>query len=60
MNFDSDAHLSLDSRKMRRVFEEAPDEEVRGRQRNRDLVDEYAQGFKRMKNMGLDENMWQE
>lgn len=60
MIYDSDAHLSLDSRKMRRVFEESGSEEVEGRERNRDLVDEYSQGFKRLKAMRTDENLWQE
>lgn len=60
MNFDSDAHLSLDSRKMRTVFDAESTEEGYRRERNRDLVDEYAAGFRRLKNMRLDENMWQE
>ena len=59
MNYDSDAHLSLDSRKMRRVFEEAGAEEDPTRERNRDLVDQYAQGFRRLK-ASKNEDMWQE
>ena len=60
MNYDSDAHLSLDSRKMRSIFEQTTGDENTARERNRDLVDEYSQGFRRLKNMHADENMWQE
>jgi hypothetical protein len=60
MSYDSDAHLSLDSRKMRTIFDAESSEEGARRERNRDLVDEYAAGFRRMKAMRMDENFWQE
>ncbi len=60
MDYGDDAHLSLDSRKMRTVFDVESTESGFRRERNRDLVDEYAAGFRRMKNMRMDENMWQE
>lgn len=60
MDYGDDAHLSLDSRKMRTVFEVESTDEGYIKERNRDLLDEYSQGFRRLKNMRLDENMWQE
>ena len=61
MTYNSDSELSLDSKKLRKIFdEEASVEEETGNERNRDLVDEYSQGYKRLKKMRLDENMWQD
>lgn len=56
MSFDSDIELSLDSKKMRKLFdEESAEGEGRG-----ELMDEYSQGFRRLKKMRLDENLWQD
>lgn len=56
MSFDSDIELSLDSKKMRKLFDEEGGEEHGGRELN----DEYSQGFRRLKKMRLDENLWQD
>lgn len=56
MSFDSDTELSLDSKKRRRIF----DDEFAEGEEDMEMNDQYAVGFRRLKKMGLDENMWSE
>lgn len=53
-DFDLD---SLNSHKLRKLFDE---DSEGGEENNHRMKDEYSQGFRRLKSMGLDENMWNE